>query len=148
VHNATETTANAAYATHLIQSGQVEQVITSVELTDTEKLKITHAINAFNNFVVEYKSKVSNGDFGTSDPMFHGFIIDFELLTVQYKNVSEIITLNYDKYSPEQKLILEDYQNLAISLNGSVDSLVAAGRRHQALIFGIKFAGILASGAL
>ena len=133
---------NAVIANDIVMSGQAAKVIKSVPLTDIEIAIVDHAFNAYGNFVDKWKDSVTSLD--PSTETFAVFIIDFELVVLQYKSVEKIVVNKWDSYSSLNKVLLADYQNRAKKVYNSVDDTVAAGRRHQAMLDGVTFIKILA----
>ncbi len=142
VLKSTEDIANIAIAHEQITSGQVSQTIKSVSLNSTETLIVDHAINHYIAFAEKWKQKVATLD--STSPIFSEFLLDYDNLIKQYKSVQGIVAANWTEYSPRYQVLLEDYELRANKINNSIDGLIAASRRYQAITTAIELATILA----
>lgn len=140
--NVLKDTLNLAIIDSQVSSGQVQNTIASIALSDTDKLTLTHAINKFMAFESKWKSSIKLLD--PNMPQFSTFTADYTELVIQYKSVEQIIEKNWDSYTNPNKLILLGYRERAVRANNSVDSMIAAGKRHQAILDAIIFAQIVA----
>lgn len=138
----TDDLANAAIANDQIQSGQVSVVIKSAPLTDIEKLMVDHALNEYVAFAERWKASIVNID--STTPLFATFTIEYAALVSQYKSVENIVAQHWHEYSPLNQQLLTDYQLRAKKVNNTVNDLIAAGARYQAILDAITLAKILA----
>lgn len=138
--------ANAAIANEQIQSGQVGVVIKSAPLSDVERLMIDHALNEYIAFVGRWKTSMI--DIDSTATIFPTFLTEYNDLVAQYRAVENVVSAHWPDYSSINKSRLLDYKARAERINGSIDGLIAAGMRHQAMLDAIAFAGILAGVAL
>ena len=137
----TDNIANAAIANDMVMSGQVATTVKGIQLTDSELLTVDHAINHYSAFVDRWQNQLTSLD--SSTPTFQAFLADYGELVKQYKSVENVVTKNYEKYSERDRVILQDYQERARKLNDSVDGLVSAGQRYQALLDALAFGRIM-----
>lgn len=135
-------TMNLAIIDSQVSSGQVQNTIASIELSETDRLTLTHAINNFRAFEAKWKSSIKILD--PNMPQFSTFLSDYTDLVLQYKAIELVIERNWASYTVPNKLALLGYRERAVRANKSVDSLIAAGRRHQAVLDAIIFAQIVA----
>lgn len=141
LHNADDL-ANIAIANDQIQSGQVGIIIKSAPLSDAEKLMVDHALNEYVAFSERWKSSII--DIDSTAPLFASFMIEYDALVSQYKSVEMVVSQNWQNYTDRNKYLLFDYQMRAKKINDSVDDLIAAGDRYQAIVNAITLAKILA----
>lgn len=135
--------ANIAVANDQVMSGQVAAVIKSASLSDTESLIVDHAINQYVGSVDKWKSSITYLD--AREPLFAEFIADYGKVVVQYRAIKEkVVAVHWGEYTEESRLLLNGYHDRAGRINDSVDDLIAAGRRHQALLDAIWLGQILA----
>lgn len=146
VLKSTEDLANIAIAHEQVASGQVANTIKSIDLNSTEVLIVDHAINHYIAFSDKWKQKVSILD--STSPIFTEFLSDYDNLVKQYKSVEGIITANWARYPTRYQIILEDYNVRANKINQSIDKLIVASRRYQAITTAIELAAILAGSTL
>lgn len=137
---------NAAIANDQIQSGQVGIVIKSAPLSDTERLMIDHALNEYIAFADRWKALIY--DLDSTTPAFAVFAADYNKLVGQYRAVEKIVAAHWEDYPEPNRRLLLDYQSRAERMNDSVDDLIAAGHRYQAMLDAITLAKILAGVAL
>ncbi len=137
---------NAAIANEQIQSGQVGIVIKSAPLSDTERLMIDHALNEYMAFADRWKASLM--DIDSTAPAFVVFVADYNKLVAQYRAAEKIVAAHWEDYPESNRHLLLDYQSRAKNMNDSVDGLIAAGHRYQAMLDAITFAKILAGVAL
>lgn len=138
----TQATANAAIVNEVITSGQAKEVITSVELTDTEKALLTHAYNRYMRAVDTWSNKAKYLDSRT--PIFLEFQAELAEIRRQYEVVRKVVTDNYHKYGESQKLYLVDYEKRAEAYFASMDNVVALGDRYKMYTDAIELAKLLA----
>lgn len=141
LNNADDLT-NIAIANDQIQSGQVGMVIKSAPLSDTEKLMVDHALNEYVAFADRWKASIINID--STAPLFATFIVEYNALVAQYKSIEAIVANHWQEYPVRNQYLLSDYQLRAKKINDSVDELIAAGARYQAMLDAITLAKILA----
>lgn len=146
VLNSADDLANIAIANDQIQSGQVSVVIKSAPLTDVEKLMVDHALNEYVAFAKRWKTSIVN--INSTTPLFATFTIEYAALVSQYKSVENIVANHWSEYSLLNQQLLTDYQLRAKKVNNTVDSLIAAGARYQAILDAITLAKILAGIAI
>lgn len=137
---------NAAIANDQIQSGQVGIVIKSAPLSDTERLMIDHALNEYMAFADRWKASLL--DLDSTTPAFAVFAADYNKLVAQYRAAEKIVTAHWEDYPEPSRHLLLDYQSRAKRMNDSIDGLIAAGHRYQAMLDAITLAQILAGVAL
>lgn len=142
VLKSTEDIANIVIADQQVTSGQVSQIIKSVELNSTEILIVDHSVNHYLAFSEKWKSKILTLD--STSPIFTEFLIDYDNLVKQYTSVEDVVENNWDKYSDNYKILLTNYKANANEINNSVNKLIAASRRYQAIIKAVELATILA----
>jgi len=142
VLNSADDLANITIANDQIQSGQVGVVIKSAPLTNTEKLIVDHALNEYVAFAERWKASIVNID--STTPLFTTFTIEYAALVSQYKAVENIVAQHWHEYSLLNQQLLTDYQLRAKKVNNTVDGLIAAGARYQAILDAITLAKILA----
>lgn len=142
----TDDLANVAIANEQVMSGQVAAVIKSASLSDTEKMVVDHAINEYSSFVARWKDSISELDATT--PTFSTFMVDYEVLITQYKEVERIVGKHWTEYPARNKVLLADYQSRAKKINNSIDGLLAAGQRYQVMLDALALGRILAGIAL
>ncbi|PSJ15939.1 hypothetical protein, partial [Nitrosomonas supralitoralis] len=134
--------AKIAVANDQVMSGQVAAVIKSASLSDTERLIVDHAINQYVGFVNKWKSSITYLD--AREPLFAEFIADYGRVVVQYLAIKEkVVAVHWGEYTEENRLLLSGYHDRAGRINDSVDDLIAAGKRHQALLDAIWLGQIL-----
>lgn len=137
----TDELANAAIANDLIQSGQVAETVKRIELNDFETTAVSHAVNSYAAFVEKWKHSITDMD--ADSPVFNEFMLDYSDLVRQYKTIEFVVEKHWQAYSASDQVILQDYKHRAKKLDESVGSLIAAGRRHQALMDALAFGRIL-----
>lgn len=142
VLNSADDLANITIVNDQIQSGQVSVVIKSAPLTDTEKLIVDHALNEYIAFAERWKASIINID--STAPLFANFIVEYAVLVTQYKAVENIVAQHWQEYSLLNQQLLTDYQLRAKKVNNTIDGLIAAGARYQAILDAITLAKILA----
>ena len=133
---------NAATANEMITSGGASGTINSVVLSDAESLTVTHAINRYSVFTEKWKNSIT--DIDVIGQLFNDFLLDYAEIVKQYQAVDGIVRSHWDDYDTISQQILLDYQRRAIKINESVDALIAAERRHQALLDAVQFVNVLA----
>jgi hypothetical protein len=133
--------ANAATASDMIMSGGVSGTINSVVLNDAESLTVTHAINRYSIFIEKWKNSIAGID--VTGQLFNDFLLDYAEIVKQYKAIDAIVRSHWGGYDAISQQILLDYQRRAIRINESVDALIAARRRHQALLDAVGFVNVL-----
>ena len=124
---------------YAIASGEADRNIKAVELSDTERLTVDHAINQYNVFIERWKVKnlVENRE---------EFLYEFRELKKQYYAVDAVVKKHWQDYDQGRQAKLEEYQEAAIALNSSVEKLArldmwrAVGA--NALSFGSVLLGI------
>lgn len=132
---------NAATANDMITSGSVSGTINSVALGDAESFTVTHAINRYSVFIEKWKNSIT--DIDVTAQLFNDFLLDYAEIVKQYKAVDGIVRSHWDDYDTINQQILLDYQRRAIEINESVDALIAAERRHRALLDAVQFVNVL-----
>lgn len=144
--NSVDDFANLTIANEQIVSGQVSNTINSIELSSTEKLVVTHAINHYIAFTSRWKSRLTQLD--STTPIFTQFLAEYSELVDQYNSVESIINKNWAEYPVRYQVLLLDYQLRAKKIDSSVMDLLAAGDRYRAVINAIELARILAGIAI
>ncbi|WP_293006049.1 hypothetical protein [Nitrosomonas sp.] len=135
--------ANIAVANDQVMSGQVAAVIKSAPLSATESLIVDHAINQYVGFVDKWKSSIIYLD--AREPIFAEFVADYNKIVAQYRAIKErVVAGHWNEYTEESRALLNGYHDRAERINDSVDSLIAAGKRHQALLDAIWLGQVLA----
>lgn len=135
--------ANIVVANDQVMSGQVASVIKSASLITTEILIVDHAINQYVGFVDKWNSTIKYLD--ASEPLFAEFIVDYNKIVTQYRAVKEqVVAKHWEEYSAENRILLNGYHGRAERINNTVDDLIAASRRHQALLDAIYLGQVLA----
>lgn len=137
---------NIAIANDQIQSGQVGIVIKSAPLSDTERLMVDHAVNEYMAFARRWKTSMI--DIDSTATIFPTFLTEYNDLVAQYRAVENVVSAHWSDYSSINQSRLLNYKARAEKINSSIDGLIDAGMRHQAIIDAITFAGILAGVAL
>lgn len=137
----TDDLANAVIANDLILSGQVAETVKKIELNDFENTAVSHATNSYANFVEKWKHSIT--DLDVASPVFNEFVRDYSDLVRQYKMVESVVEKHWLAYSHDDQIILQNYKHRAKKLDESVGNLIAAGRRHQALLDALAFGRIL-----
>ncbi|PSJ15825.1 hypothetical protein C7H79_16880, partial [Nitrosomonas supralitoralis] len=134
--------ANIAVANDQVMSGQVAAVIKSASLSDTENLIVDHAINQYVGFVDKWKPSITYLD--AREPIFDEFVADYNKIVAQYRSVKEqVVAGHWGEYTEENRALLNEYHGRAERVNDSIDSLISAGKRHQALLDAIWLGQIL-----
>ncbi|MDC8446106.1 MAG: hypothetical protein LV471_09310 [Nitrosomonas sp.] len=141
VLNQTNDLANAVIANEMVTTGQVAETIKRIELNETELLTVNHAINNYSLFVSRWRESIA--DLDSTAPIFSEFLADYSSLVNQYKAVESIVKKHFNVYSERDQVILQDYQRRALKMNDSVENLIAAGNRRQALLDAISFGRIM-----
>lgn len=141
VLNQTDDLANAAIANEMVTTGQVAETIKRIELNETELLTVNHAINNYSSFVSRWKESIT--DLDSTAPIFSEFLADYSSLVNQYKAVESIVQKRFNVYSERDQVILQDYQRRAQKMNDSVENLIEAGNRYQALLDALSFGRIM-----
>lgn len=137
----TDDLANAAIANDLILSGQVAGIVKKIELNDFETTAVSHAVNSYTAFVEKWKHSIT--DLDAASPIFNEFLMNYSDLVRQYKTVEAVVEKHWTAYSASDQIVLQDYKHRAKKLDESVGNLIAAGRRHQALLDALAFGRIL-----
>lgn len=137
----TDELSNIAIANEMIMTGQVTETIKRIELNETELLTVNHAINKYSSFVSRWKESIT--DLDSTAPIFSEFMVDYSSLVGQYKAVELIVQKHLSVYSERDQVILLDYQRRARKMNDSVESLISAGNRYQALLDALSFGRIM-----
>lgn len=92
-----------------VDSGEVNNTINTVNLSDIERLQITHAMNAFSEFVAKW-----NGFGDTLDPQkLQEFNDDFTGIANQYEQVQKIVETHWQEYPADMKDKLLRYREEA-----------------------------------
>ncbi|MBL0011052.1 MAG: hypothetical protein IPP22_08755 [Nitrosomonas sp.] len=141
VLNKSDDLTNIAIANEMIMTGQVTETIKRIELNETELLTVNHAINKYSSFVSRWKESIT--DLDSTAPIFSEFMVDYSGLVGQYKAVESIVQNHLNVYSERDQLILLEYQRRARKMNDSVESLISAGNRYQALLDALSFGRIM-----
>jgi len=120
-----------------IDSGKAANTIVSGELNDVEKIIVTHAINAHDQFQNKWKSKsvIEN---------FDEFANDFASIQNQYTSVSNIVKAHWSAYSDDQKSELLGYQAAAENMEKAYNNLVRVKNLKTAGEVALKY-GLLAA---
>lgn len=125
-----------------INSGQIKQAITSIELGSTELQIINHSNNQYIAFIDKWKHRATTLDSNSSD--FEEFLLDYNKLVDSYKSVENIVNSNWSLYPEHTKALLTHYQIKANKANNTVDKMIIAGKTHQALLDALFLAKVLA----
>ncbi|MBY0475399.1 MAG: hypothetical protein K2Q13_10130 [Nitrosomonas sp.] len=135
--------ANIAVANDQVMSGQVAETIKSVNLSSTESLIVDHAINQYSGFVDKWKSSINYLD--SSEPLFTEFVADYRKIVAQYRAVKEqVVKPHWSEYTETNRALLNEYHGRVDRIDQSVNGLIDAGNRHQALLDALYLGQVLA----
>jgi len=137
-----------AYIDAVMRTGTPVEQIESVDLSDVELQKVTHAVNVYNKFRGKWKSVLS--DIPSNIHLLAGgqLLTDYTELRYQFLLVKQVVVINWDKYDEFTQWQLEEYLAHAESLHKSVTDLLAAEKKHEALVNMLKVGGMLAGVAV
>jgi hypothetical protein len=134
-------TSEALYVSSEINSGTAQGVLYSVELTGTEKMIVTHALNYQAQFETKWKSSVKDPTLLLSN--FEALRLDYFVLKTRYLEVQEVVQDNWDRYPEEAKLRFTLYQAHADNLDTGIVALMDISDRQETLHEMLGFAMML-----
>lgn len=132
---------NAAIVDKAISSGNVQQNLELVSLSEFEKMTIVHALNKYAEFKGKYKPSKDLLDSDSAG--FDEFKADYLLLKNEYLAVQSIVKNHWTEYLDTTQIVLKNYEDRATNLDASIQKLFDTGEKHKAVLDGIEFARIV-----